>query len=231
MRRQLLQVPNNVTCLYNMAHLFIREQSFETIGNKDKGKTLQVWLNILLLFVWFPEQNISSGSTIFTKLARFVATRTMASGFWSTLVLVVLCCRHVRANIYVRGKLGKEQSLSSLPSFFLDVFSSLHTSPFYSVAECKVTYFGGEYAGVKNTTVNNVTCQLWSSKSPVDHPMEKPDMPDYNPWADAVNYCRNPNKKDSLGPWCYQISEKRWGDCGVPYCREYCQRNKLNTCL
>jgi len=80
-----------------------------------------------------------------------------------------------------------------------------------NVLQCKLTIFGEEYKGWKNSTKSGTTCQAWKSQTPNKH--------EYSNLANYENYCRNPDKTTS-GPWCLLANDdvKRWEDCNVPLC-------------
>jgi integrin beta 3 len=82
--------------------------------------------------------------------------------------------------------------------------------------ECKTTKLGTEYGGTLSHTVNNRTCQDWTSRVPHKHP-KFTKFPEGSEAA-AKNYCRNPNNTPN-GPFCYTTDPKvRWEYCDVKLC-------------
>ena len=74
--------------------------------------------------------------------------------------------------------------------------------------------------GHKAVTVNNRTCQVWTSNSPHSHRMHDANMYPDSTVAEAQNYCRNPNNSP-VGLWCYTTDPAvRWERCNVPLCGE-----------
>ena len=84
---------------------------------------------------------------------------------------------------------------------------------------CKFDDTGRTYSGVDRTTKSGKLCQKWSSQTPHRHPFfSDADFPD--PTVDeASNYCRNPDGRDGVGPWCYTTDPNLEAEsCGIPVC-------------
>ena len=93
---------------------------------------------------------------------------------------------------------------------------------------CRRTKVAHEYMGKVNKTRCGNPCQAWGSSTPnrpstdVRNGFTNPQMfPEYKNVFEAENFCRNPDKDEQSGPWCYlaqNVNEKRWGYCDIPYC-------------
>ena len=81
---------------------------------------------------------------------------------------------------------------------------------------CKRTEFAENYLGRMARSESNTSCVLW-----LDSPMARDSrFPDGTP-KEALNYCRNPDRR-VFGPWCYTDSETWQKEyCYIPYCSKY----------
>ena len=78
---------------------------------------------------------------------------------------------------------------------------------------------GTLYKGIKKITKSGRVCQRWDSQIPHAHPAYPMDnFPDAT-LLEAANYCRNPDMKLGVGPWCYTNDpDLPWESCDIPYC-------------
>ncbi|XP_798048.3 plasminogen-like [Strongylocentrotus purpuratus] len=84
---------------------------------------------------------------------------------------------------------------------------------------CQEDPTGVNYRGNLSQTINNHTCQAWTSQDPHEHANTPADFP--NAGLDE-NYCRNPNIENTA--WCYTTDpETRWEYCAVGYLDPRCQ--------
>ena len=69
---------------------------------------------------------------------------------------------------------------------------------------------GTAYTGLANTTMSDLTCQMWSVNTPHEHDFTG---------VGKHNYCRG---LDGYAPWCYTTNPgKEWEYCDVPFCMTY----------
>ena len=73
-----------------------------------------------------------------------------------------------------------------------------------------------DYTGKQSVTASGIPCQYWISQKHHPHNFTNPKyFPDPN-LISTVNYCRNPDGKES-GPWCYTMDpDIEWETCGIP---------------
>ncbi|CAH1786992.1 unnamed protein product, partial [Owenia fusiformis] len=93
--------------------------------------------------------------------------------------------------------------------------------------ECKVTVNGKDYKGKVSQTATGKQCQSWMSQTPHTHYRYTGDQFPDQSVEDAMNYCRNPENKQS-GPWCFTTDTKtKWEYCAIPMCE--CKLTNLGT--
>ena len=94
----------------------------------------------------------------------------------------------------------------------MDLFCCIQT-------DCRVTVAGTDYSGHINKAKNGLSCQRWDSQTPHKHHyIDKEMFPEKN-LTKAEDYCRNPDRLESGGPWCYTTNPNiRWAYCDVPMC-------------
>lgn len=88
------------------------------------------------------------------------------------------------------------------------------------LSECKVSHLGVEYSGQISKTESRVRCQSWTAKFPhkVREDLQSALFPEGSKQK-ASNFCRNPTKDSSMGPWCYTMStDLQFETCGLPLC-------------
>lgn len=76
-----------------------------------------------------------------------------------------------------------------------------------------------EYRGNISITTSGKTCQRWDSQLP--HSQEYGNN---LPLGASIheNYCRNPDSRDAITPWCYTTDANvRWEYCDIPICGKY----------
>lgn len=85
---------------------------------------------------------------------------------------------------------------------------------------CRVSHLGLEYMGQIGKTESNVRCQSWTAKFP--HKVRedlKNELFSDGSKEKAKNFCRNPTKDKSMGPWCYTMNlDLQYETCGIPLC-------------
>ena len=83
--------------------------------------------------------------------------------------------------------------------------------------DCIQTEIGSEYTGSWSYTATGKVCQRWDSQHPHRHNLNNSDLfPDRNL---ANSYCRNPDRKNGSGPWCFTTDpDVEWESCGLPLC-------------
>ncbi|KAK2148431.1 hypothetical protein LSH36_498g02008 [Paralvinella palmiformis] len=85
--------------------------------------------------------------------------------------------------------------------------------------ECRVDERGRSYKGIQSTTKSGRQCQQWTSQLPHAHGFLNVKMFPDNSLTEAHNYCRNPDGKIGVGPWCYTTDPSvEWESCQVPLC-------------
>jgi len=77
---------------------------------------------------------------------------------------------------------------------------------------------GSGYRGTVSQTKSGLTCQKWTSQTPISH-----DRTPNNYQSEGLgdhNYCRNPDGEGQ--PWCYNVADSwpRWEYCDIPVCPE-----------
>ncbi|XP_072036053.1 bone morphogenetic protein 1-like [Amphiura filiformis] len=80
---------------------------------------------------------------------------------------------------------------------------------------------GREYRGELDYTVDNVTCQYWTSQWPHQHKTYDTENEAKNEkkGIGAHNYCRNPSGHKKK-PWCFTtLKDVRWQYCKVKICK------------
>jgi len=87
--------------------------------------------------------------------------------------------------------------------------------------DCKINRAGYDYKGQIAVTENGKECQRWDATSPhnpADRYKKDGLFVDGSVSA-AENYCRNPGKDETAGPWCYTTDPgTRWEWCDIPIC-------------
>ncbi|XP_046578277.1 uncharacterized protein LOC124286005 [Haliotis rubra] len=83
--------------------------------------------------------------------------------------------------------------------------------------ECRQSDKGVEFKGSVNMTINGLPCLPWTT----DSSLQLDQFPDMT-WAEASNYCRNPNGRNK--PWCYVDLSKNWEECPIVHCDSICRR-------
>lgn len=90
--------------------------------------------------------------------------------------------------------------------------------------ECRTSEIGSEYRGKRDRTRDGIPCQRWDTITP-----HRPDPKisfSGSTLSAQENFCRNPNSKSNLGPWCYTVDPNvRWEMCDIPFCSG--KNNKL----
>lgn len=90
--------------------------------------------------------------------------------------------------------------------------------------ECRTSEIGSEYRGKRDRTRYGIPCQRWDTITP-----HRPDPKisfSGSTLSAQENFCRNPNSKSNLGPWCYTVDPNvRWEMCDIPFCSG--KNNKL----
>jgi len=74
-----------------------------------------------------------------------------------------------------------------------------------------------DYRGTISETINERTCQKWTSTTPNWHTYTPEDYPGMG--LGDHNYCRNPSDAPD-GAWCYTTDGPRWEYCDVRTCRD-----------
>ncbi|XP_046583594.1 sushi, von Willebrand factor type A, EGF and pentraxin domain-containing protein 1-like [Haliotis rubra] len=100
----------------------------------------------------------------------------------------------------------------------------VHGRPYNEALECFRQSRQTDYKGHLNMTVAGIPCQRWDSQNPHVHSQtDISKFPDDN-FADAANYCRNPNGK--IGLWCYTIDpDVEWQYCPLRHCDHMCMQD------
>ena len=85
--------------------------------------------------------------------------------------------------------------------------------------DCIYTDVGKHYDGIRSYTATGHRCQRWDMQYPHKHNMTDPDMfPDAD-ISSVRDYCRNPDGKPGIGPWCYTTDPGvQWESCSIPFC-------------
>ncbi len=79
---------------------------------------------------------------------------------------------------------------------------------------------GREYRGELDYTIDNVTCQYWTSQWPHKHKIYNTENETSNEkkGIGADNFCRNPSGHREK-PWCFTtLKDVRWQYCNVNIC-------------
>lgn len=102
-----------------------------------------------------------------------------------------------------------------------------HSFRYFFCIDCKISDTGVEYSGTRDVTETLKLCLPWNTLSEHATALQNPDrFPDAT-LDDAVNYCRNPDRKAG-GPWCfYGDSQSQWEYCDIPSCTG---KNTLSLC-
>jgi integrin beta 3 len=74
-----------------------------------------------------------------------------------------------------------------------------------------------DYRGTISETINERTCQKWTSTTPTRHTFTPENYPGKG--LGDHNYCRNPDDAPD-GAWCYTTDGPRWEYCDVRTCRD-----------
>ncbi|XP_030847153.1 lactadherin-like [Strongylocentrotus purpuratus] len=91
--------------------------------------------------------------------------------------------------------------------------------PLTDTPACQEDPTGVNYRGNLSQTINNHTCQEWTSQDPQQHDRTPANYP--NAGLDD-NYCRNPDDYETA--WCYTTDPgKRWEVCAVGFLDPRCQ--------
>ena len=86
------------------------------------------------------------------------------------------------------------------------------SDPFPSYLDCIKTEIGEEYQGRWNLTATGKCCHSWDSR--------EPEFTNATRTGIDGNYCRNPDSKKGVGPWCYTDDNRIvWESCGLPLCQ------------
>jgi len=85
--------------------------------------------------------------------------------------------------------------------------------------DCRVDEKGKGYTGIKTTTKSGKQCQQWTSQKPHAHGFHDVSVFPDSSITEAHNYCRNPNGKIGVGPWCYTTDPAvEWESCEISMC-------------